>query len=173
MDTEQTTDQPAETPAETTETETGTETPPEGETPVEDEKPALTVEQLQAEVEKTRREAAGYRTRLREAEAKLADAKTPEDIEAAVAEFREQNAKLERNILVNKVATKYELPAELAARLQGADEAALDADAKALAALITKTTPESLSGGLRPGESDEEFDPVAAAHAAKKQMRRF
>lgn len=145
------------------------ETPPEGGKPAEEEKPALTVEELQAEVEKTRREAANYRTRLRDAEAKLADAKTPEDIEAAVTEFREANARLEREILVTKVSAKYALPAELAARLQGADEAALDADAKALAALIVtpKSTPASLSGGLTPGESDEEFDPVAAAHAAK------
>jgi len=147
-----------------------TETPPVDEKPAEEEKPPLTVEQLQAEVEKTRREAAGYRTRLRDAEAKLAEAKTPDDIEAAVAEFREANARLEREIVVTKVASKYNLPAELAARLQGTDEAALDADAKVLAALVTtKTTPESLSGGLTPGESDEEFDPVAAAHAAKKR----
>lgn len=167
MEDDQTTTEPAETPAETTETAEGTETAQTEETT--EEKPGLTLEQAIAEVEQTRREAANYRTRLREAEAKLADAKTPEDIEAAVQEFRDKNAALERDLIVTKVVSKYGLPDALAARLQGTDEATLDADAKALAALVIapKSTPESLSGGLTPGEGDEEFDPVAVAHAAK------
>lgn len=165
---DQTTEETPETPVEATEETPETETPPEGEKP--EEKPALTAEQLQAELTKVRSEAANYRTKLRDAETKLADAKTPEEFEAAVAEFKVSNAALERTLLVTKVANKYELPEALAARLQGDDEAALEADAKSLAALvITKTAPESLSGGLTPGESDDEFDPVAAAHEAKKR----
>lgn len=154
---------PAETPEETPEgKETGA-----GEKP--DEKPELTAEELRAELTKVRNEAAGYRTRLRDAETKLADAKSPADIEAAVAEFKAANAALERQIVVGKVAAKYDLPEAIAARLQGDDETALDADAKALADLLSKTSPESLSGGLTPGESDGEFDPVVEARKARQR----
>lgn len=171
MDPEETTPETPETPAETpAETPDTPDTPEE---PTEPEKPALTPEQLAAELTRVRAEAASWRTKLRDAEAQLANAKTPEEFDAAVAELRDTNAKLERDLLVTKVSSKYELPPELAARLQGEDEAAIEADAKILAALVTKTTPESLSGGLTPGESDDEFDPVAAAHEVKKQMRRF
>lgn len=154
-------------PVETPPVETPPETPPVEEKP--DEKPALSAEALQTELTKVRAEAANYRVRLREAETKLSEAKTPEDIEAAVAEFKTANANLERQLLVTKVAAKFELPEELAARLQGDDEAALEADAKSLAAFVAPKNPESLSGGLTPGESDEDFDPVKAAHEAKKR----
>lgn len=154
-----------ETTEETTEVTEEVEQKPE-EKP-EDDLP----EWARKELTKVRNEAAGYRTRLRDAEDKLKDAKTPEQFESAVAEIKASNAALERSLLVTKVAAKYELPEGLAARLQGDDEAAIEADAKSLAALVTtpKSTPESLSGGLTPGESDEEFDPVAAAHEAKKR----
>lgn len=152
-------------------TETPDETPEEKPEEKPDEKPELSAEELRAELTKVRNEAANYRTRLRDAESKLAEAKTPEDIEAAVAEFKSANAALERQVTVTKIASKYDLPEALAARLQGEDEAAIEADAKALAALVSKTSPESLSGGLTPGESDSEFDPVEAARKAR--MRRY
>lgn len=168
------TETPDETPEKPAE---GSEQKPEGENtpdpskeaekPTEDELP----EWARKELTKVRNEAANYRTRLRDAEDKLKDAKTPEEFEVAIAEFKASNAALERSLLVTKVAAKYELPEALAARLQGDDEAAIEADAKSLAALVTtaKSTPESLSGGLTPGESDDEFDPVAVAHEAKKR----
>jgi hypothetical protein len=161
-------DQTTETES-TEQTEETTEVTEEKPEEKPDEKPALSAEQLQTELTKVRAEAANYRVRLREAETKLSEAKTPEDIEAAVAEFKTANAALERQLLVTKVAAKFELPEELAARLQGDDEAALEADAKSLAAFVAPKNPESLSGGLTPGESDEDFDPVKAAHEAKKR----
>jgi hypothetical protein len=159
--------QPSETPADGLAETPGTETPPEGEKATEDELP----EWARKELTKARNEAANYRTRMREAEDKLKSAKTPEEFEAAVTEFRASNAALERQIQVTKVAAKYGLPEALAARLQGDDEAALEADAKSLASLVVapKHIPESVSGGLTPGDSDDDFDPVAAAHAAKKR----
>jgi hypothetical protein len=172
---DQTTDQTPETPVGSTDdAPQGDGTPaPDGDAQVpatspEDELP----DWARKELTKVRGEAASYRTRLRDAEDKLKDAKTPEEFESAVSEIRNANAALERQIMVNKVAGKYELPAELAARLQGDDEAALEADAKALAALVAaKTTPETLGGGLNPGESDDDFDPVAAARKAR--IRRY
>lgn len=112
------------------------------------------------ELSNVRAEAANYRTKLREAEAKLSAAKTPEEVEAAISELKDQNAKLERSILVNKVAGKHRLPAELAELLKGEDEAALEAHAKALAKFATPAPPTSLSGGLDPSDDDDgEIDP--------------
>lgn len=171
---------PPETPAETPENlpeGKGTEEPAddaqkptEGDEKPQDEKPALTPEQLAKELADTRKEAANYRTRLRDTEAKLAEAKTLEEFDQAIAEFKSNNARLEREITVTRIAAKYELPDSLAARLVGDDEAALEADAKALAALVNNGRPAgNLTGGLTPNESDDDFDPVAAAHAAKQR----
>ncbi|MDX3405148.1 hypothetical protein PV708_02710 [Streptomyces sp. ME02-6977A] len=152
-------------------------TPPEGETPKGDEtesteqKPAeesVPPEVLRKKLTDANAEAANYRTKLRETEAKLSKAKTVEEFEAATAELRGQVEALERQILLNNVAAKYELPAPLAKRLSGTTEAELEADAKELQKLIVPSAPESLSGGLSP-EDGEDFDPVKAARAARKR----
>lgn len=154
-----TTEEVDETPNPEEATETSTETQ-------EDELP----DWVKKELKDVRSEAANYRVQLREAQAKLEGAKTPEEFAAAIAEISTKNAELERSLMVTKVASKHELPAELAELLKGDDEATLEAHAKTLAALITpKKDPESLTGGLSPLSSDDDFDPVAAAHAAKKR----
>jgi hypothetical protein len=51
-------------------------------------------------------EAANYRTKLRETEAKLSSAKTLEEFEAATSELRGQVEALERQILLNNVAAQ-------------------------------------------------------------------
>jgi hypothetical protein len=114
----------------------------------------------------TRAEAANYRTKLREAETKLSEAKTPEDIEQAVADLKAQNEALERAVLVANVAREFELPSELAELLKGDDEAALKQHAKSLQKYVTPDTPDSLDGGLNPS-GVEEFDPVAEYRKAK------
>ncbi len=121
------------------------------------------------ELANVRAEAANYRTKLRDAESKLSAAKTPEEVEAAISELREQNAKLERTILVSRVASKHNLPSELADVLKGDDEAALEAHAKTLAkfAASVQSEPTKLEGGLDPAdEVDSETDP-------RKLARRF
>jgi hypothetical protein len=57
-------------------------------------------------------------------------------------------AELERSVLRARVAAKHDLPAELADRLQGDDEAALEEDAKRLSALVS---PPADMGGRRGG----------------------
>lgn len=150
-------------------------TPPEGEAPKGDEaesteqKPtdeAVPADVLRKELTSTRAEAANYRTKLRETEAKLSQAKTVQEFEAATTELRGQVEALERQILLNNVAAKYELPAALAKRLTGTTEAELEADAKELQKLVAPAAPESLSGGLSPDDG-EDFDPVKAARAAR------
>jgi hypothetical protein len=103
-----------------------------------------------------------------EVEAKFADAKTPEEFEAAVSELKVQNEALERQILLSNVAAKYELPAALAKRLAGTTPEELEADAKELRKLVAPAAPESLRGGLDPEDDPDDFDPVKAVQAARR-----
>jgi hypothetical protein len=122
------------------------------------------------ELAKVRGEAAGYRTRLRDAETKLSEAKTPEEVEAALADVKAKNAELERSLVVASVARKYDLPEELAGRLRGATPEELEADAKALQALVTPAAPPALGGGLTPSddEDDGEMDPRKLARRSRR-----
>jgi hypothetical protein len=118
---------------------------------------------------KVRNEAAGYRTRLRDAETKLSEAKSPEEFETALAEMKARNAELEHTLVVASVARKYDLPEALAGRLRGSTTEELEADAKALQALVSPKVPEGLGGGLDPSEdSDEEMDPRKLARRARR-----
>ncbi|WP_405057055.1 hypothetical protein OG474_30505 [Kribbella sp. NBC_01505] len=123
------------------------------------------------EITKLRGESANYRVKAKEAEQRLSDAKTPEEVEAAVAEFKTANADLERQVLVMKAANKHKLPDELAGLLQGTTAEELDAHAQKLArfAPADDPEPEHLSGGLTPGDPDAAFDPVAASRQARKR----
>ena len=112
-------------------------------------------------------EAANYRTKLRDAEARLGQARTVEDFEAATKDLRETNERLERQLLVSDVARKHGLPDDLAARLQGSTKEELEADAKALQKYAAPAPPASLSGGLDPNDNSDTFDPVKAARAAR------
>ncbi|MGW0705094.1 hypothetical protein ACWD4G_03800 [Streptomyces sp. NPDC002643] len=172
---------PEEKPDETpTEEKTG-ETPP-GQKPDDEQKPddkagagGSSEDELpdwaRKELAKVRGEAAGYRTRLRDAETKLSGAKSPEEVEAAIAEVKAKNAELEHSLVVASVARKYDLPEELAGRLRGTTPEELEADAKALQALITPAAPPALGGGLTPSddEDDGEMDPRKLA----RRTRRF
>jgi exonuclease VII small subunit len=165
-----------ETPSTESTTEETVETPPEGETPKgeqtgsTEETPAESVpaDVLRKKLTDANAEAANYRTKLRETETKLSSAKTLEEFEAATSELRGQVEALERQILLNNVAAKYELPPALAKRLAGANEAELEADAKELQKLVGASAPQSLGGGLDPDDG-EDFDPVKAARAARRR----
>ncbi|MGW5130876.1 hypothetical protein [Streptomyces sp. NPDC004135] len=172
---EQETPSTEETPSEET-----VEMPPEGETPKGDEteekpeeKPAeesVPPEVLRKKLTDANAEAANYRTKLRETEAKLSNAKTLEEFEEATTELRGQIEALERTILLNDVARKYELPEALAKRLTGTTSEELEADAKELQKLIApQGAPESLAGGLTPEDGEDDFDPVKAARAARQR----
>jgi hypothetical protein len=145
------------------------ETSPEG-TPKEEELP----EHWRKELTKVRGEAARYRTSLRETEAKLATAKTPEEFATAVAEFQTRNAELERQVLITKVAGKHELPADIAVRLVGNTEAELEADAKKLAGVLAAASgPANLEGGLDPSlDEDNEMNPrkLAEKNAPRRRL---
>src|SRR5690606_39507069 len=57
-------------------------------------------------------EAARYRTSLRDAEKKLSEAKTQEDIDAAVAEVRQAQADIERDLHVERALRAHGLTDE-------------------------------------------------------------
>ncbi|WP_372407214.1 hypothetical protein [Streptomyces luteireticuli] len=118
---------------------------------------------------KARAEAASYRTRLRDAETRLTEAKSPEEFEAALAEVKAQNAELEHSLVVSQVARRFELPEALSARLRGSTVEELEADAKTLQALLAPPTPQSLGGGLNPADEDDgEMDPRVLARRSKR-----
>ncbi|MFE0104141.1 hypothetical protein [Streptomyces sp. NPDC059009] len=123
------------------------------------------------ELAKVRGEAAGYRTRLRDAETKLSEAKSPEEFEAALTEVKAKNAELEHSLVVASVARRFDLPEELAGRLRGTTPEELEADAKSLQSLLAPKAPPALGGGLDPSEGDDdgEMDPRKLA----RRTRRF
>ncbi|WJN63185.1 head scaffold protein [Streptomyces phage phiScoe45] len=145
------------------------EKPAEGVTPEtkpEDELP----EWARKELTKVRGEAANYRTKLREAETSLQNAKTPEEFESARTELSKRIAELEHEVVVSKVARKYELPDELVPLLKGGDEAALEAVAKTLSKYAVTPAPESLGGGLTPSDNDDdEMDPRKLARRTRRR----
>lgn len=152
------------------------ETPAETTPPVVEEKPEekpkeeeLSPEVLRKELTAARAEAANYRTKLRDAEAKLSGAKTPEEFETAKAELSAKVAELEKAVVVATVARKFELPSELAEVLQGNTPEELEAHAKKLAKFAVAPDPKNLKGGLDPDDEEAEFDPVAEAHKARRR----
>lgn len=102
-------------------------------------------------------ENAGWRTQLRDAQAALEKAVNPEQFEQVKSELATKVAQLERELLVSKVARANKLPDELAARLTGATEEELIADAKVLKKFVTSSRQtEELSGGLDPNEDPDD-----------------
>lgn len=108
-------------------------------------------------------EAARYRTEVRDLAAKLAEAKSPEDIADATAALQSRVAELEHEVVVRDVASEYKLPADLAAALKGSTKEELEAHAKVLAKYAPKgpTPPPRLGGGLDPtgADGDGPLDP--------------
>src|SRR5690606_11658747 len=123
----------------------------------EDESPESQLpEWAQKELTKARQEAARYRTSLRDAEKKLSEAKTQEDIDAAVAEVRQAQADIERDLHVERALRAHGLTDEDREFFDGLyDVEAITARAEKLAARTSRSNDEDdiddLRGGLNPG----------------------
>lgn len=113
-------------------------------------------------VAELRNEAAAWRTKLREKEAELGTAKatpaaTPDELAALKAEVEQlKAAQVQRDeaikakdleLMKQRIASELGLTPKLAARLQGADEDSIRADAQALA----EELPKPAAGRLTPG----------------------
>src|SRR5690606_25787522 len=82
----------------------------------------------EAYVKQLRDEAASYRTKLRETEAKYEGAKTPDEVEAITRELRDTIAAYERENARREAAEAAGLPLSFAGRLQGETAEELLAD---------------------------------------------
>lgn len=164
-DTEQ--EQDTDTTTERTETERTEETP--------DESGAALLKALREE--RTARRDAETRLKKIDAEKKRADteraikagewesvakAKDGEIAErdARIAELEAAIADRDLSLVKARVAAKHRLPEKLIARLQGANEAELDADAKELAKLVAspKAPDTQVGGGQGGGRANQEED---------------
>lgn len=130
---------------------------------------------LERELADTRKEAAAYRTKLRaeetakaEAERKAAEEqgefkKLYEGAQAKLVELEAARTKAEREQLLARIASEAGLDATLAERLRGEDEAALRADAAALAAHLKPAAPTSAgspaNGARSANAAAPAFDP--------------
>lgn len=117
-------------------------------------KPIATAEDLAAWKDGVRKSITADVRKQIKAEAEAARAKEQGDYralyeaaEAKAAELEGQLKSRDFEAMRAKVAAKHGLPAELAARLSGADESDLEADAKALAKLIgPRPAPDTEAG---------------------------
>lgn len=149
------------------EPDTTEENPEEGEEP-EDEEDSVDEEPEEGsdlpewareKLTKANAEAANYRVRAREAEDKLKNAKTLEEVDAIVKEMTEDREKGERALLIENVALKHKLPAELAELLKGETREDLEAHAKTLKKFAPSDDDEDedephIEGGLNPRTND-------------------
>lgn len=108
-------------------------------------------------VESANREAASRRVALRELEEKTKDAKSPEEVAAAMADFQKKQADLSTDLARERAARKHGLDDDVLEFLTGTTDEQIEAQAAKLAALkpkepvvqkiITQTAP---SGGVTP-----------------------
>jgi hypothetical protein len=116
---------------------------------------------------KANTEAANYRTKLRDAEKALENAKTPEEVETILNGWKNEREEQERKdaedaraLLIENIALKHRLPEKIASRLVGNTREELEADAKELAADFAIEDDENvfLEGGLSPRNRDSDSD---------------
>jgi hypothetical protein len=99
---------------------------------------------LKNDLESTRREAAARRVELRGLQDKFKDAKTPEEVAAAIADATKRSAALEAEVARERAARKHKLDDSLIEFLTGADEEAIEAQAAKLAALTPAVVPATV-----------------------------
>ena len=128
-------------------------------------------------VESANREAASRRVALREVEDKLKEAKTPEEVQAATAEYQRKADELTAQLTRERAARKHSLSDEVLEFLTGTTEEQIEAQAAKLAALKPSSTTEPVTprvitapaptGGVTPTHQPTEVDGRAAWKAYK------
>lgn len=123
-------------------------------------------------LKKARKEAGNYRTRLRTVEAQLANAKTPEEFQAAVDQIKADNEAEAIALHRENVALRFKLPDDVAATLHGKSKDELEAHAKVLAKYIVSNDGDpEYQGGLDPDSDTGGSDDVAATVKRVRQNR--
>lgn len=123
----------------------------------------LSAEDALKALKKARKEAANYRTRLRESQERLEGAKTPEEFQAAIDELAGQNKKDTVQLIRENVQLRFGLPDDLASTLQGETREELEAQAKVISKYLAPSSTEDpeLGGGLDPTTQGGHEDIVA------------
>lgn len=130
--------------------------------PFDAERAKALIEKLRTE-NKNFKTAAGELAKLKkeqaEAEKKSAEEQGKfkelyEKAQAEAQEAKDKAAKIERELLVERIGVKHKLPAELRGRLQGDDEEALEKDAELLAKLIPANAAAPDLDAQKRGSSD-------------------
>lgn len=156
------------------ETEENSEENEESNEDEENEDEELDLDRAKAKIAKVNDEAKNLRTRLREAEDRLKDAKTPEEVEEIVKQMTSDREAAEVALLRENVALKHKLPESAIKRLSGNTREELEADAKELADLLGTVEDDedlNLEGGLNP-RNREDSDPDDPRALAQKYGRR-
>lgn len=117
-------------------------------------------------------ENASWRTKFRDAEQKLADAKTPEEFAAAQSDFAKQRTELERALAIATAG----IPEELHEFVQGSTKEELEASAAKLAQFVKAPPREpapknDLNGGKKPRDDEDSASAVEAAIARVRRAR--
>lgn len=160
--------QPAGEAAETETPEVDAAGGNEGGESTEDEGFDALPQKTQEEIKSLRAESASWRKKFRELEEKVSTLKTPEEMEAALAEYRTTIAQMEDEALRSKIARKHKLPEKWAKRLSGKTAEEYEADAKEIAADLVRDADEDDEreprGGLDPRQgASSEYDPAKLA----------
>lgn len=162
---ENTTQEPQEGAQETMQGETQPDTQAKEEVPAE---------VLRDELTQARKDAANYRTQVRDLQEKLSNAKSAEEVSQITADFDAKLAELEIQNLRTSIAYELQLPPAAAKRLAGSTEEELRADAKELAELFGSAKAprgqRDLRGGLDPSENHSGFD-VAGVRSQMPKRR--
>lgn len=117
-------------------------------------------------------ENAGWRTKFRDAEQKLAAAKTPEEFAAAQADFAKERIELERALVIATAG----IPEELQEFVTGTTKEELEASAAKLAKFVTPAPRQpapkgELNGGKEPRSDEDDATAVAQAIARIRAAR--
>lgn len=149
----------------------------EAEVAVEEEPLAeeLPADVLRKKVTEANAEAANYRTKLREAEDALKNAKSPEEVAAIIKGLTDERETTEHSLVVENVSLKAKLPEDLTALLAdysvGKTREQIEAHALVLAKYAPVTEDEDVTprGGLRPQTEEGAFDPVATVQKNRRR----
>ena len=121
------------------------------------------VEALRGMLAEARKEAAKYRVRAREAEEKIA---------SAVEAERRRAQELEVELSKARLGAEFQLPTDIAARIQGDTQEEREQDAKRLADLIRKAAASEIRvgrGGVDPSAEATPTDPAALASRIRRR----
>lgn len=137
----------------------------------------LDLDRAKAKIAKANDEAKNLRSRLRETEEKLKNAKSPEEVDEIVQQMTKDREAAEHALLRENVALKFKLPEKAHKRLAGSTREELEADAKELAELFGTDEDDedvTLEGGLSPRDrGSEDSDPrsLAQRYGARRARR--